>query len=218
MVKLYTWTTPNGRKITVMLEELGIPYDIEFVDTRKGQQFEPAFLAISPNNRIPAILDDDGQGGSLPIFESGAILTYLADKHGRFLAPAGPARWKAQEWLFWQVGGIGPMLGQAAFFAKFSDEKVPLAIDRFVKEVGRLLGVMERRLSDVPYLAGDAYTIADIACYPWIAGAAAMMSDVLREHLAGKPATDRWLKTIADRPGVQRGMAIAPPPEAGPKG
>ncbi|WP_267382182.1 MULTISPECIES: glutathione S-transferase N-terminal domain-containing protein [unclassified Sphingomonas] len=210
MLKLYTWTTPNGRKIPILLEELGVPYEIEFVDIGKDQQFEPAFLSISPNNKIPAIVDDTPEG-PLSIFESGAILTYIADKHGRFLAPAGPARWKAQEWLYWQVGGLGPMLGQAAFFAVRAPEKVPLAIDRFVAEAGRLLDVLERRLDTVHYLAGDDYSIADMAAYPWVAGAIEMMTDVLARQFAHKPAIDRWVKAIGDRPGVQRGMAISPP-------
>ena len=210
MVKLYTWTTPNGRKISIMLEELGIPYEVEFVDIGQDQQFEPGFLAVAPNNKIPAILDDEAPDGPLSIFESGAILTYLAAKHGRFLAPSGAARWKAQEWLYWQVGGLGPMLGQAAFFAVRSPEKMPVAIDRFVTEAGRLLGVLERRLAAVPYLAGDDYSIADMAAYPWVSGAMQMMREPLAAHLAEKPAIDRWVKTLGERPGVQRGMAVAP--------
>jgi GSH-dependent disulfide-bond oxidoreductase len=136
------------------------------VNIGKDEQFAPDFLKISPNNKIPAIVDDAGLDGPLAIFESGAILTYLAEKSGRFLAPSGPARYKALEWLHWQIGGLGPMLGQLGFFAVRSPEKAPLAIDRFTTEAERLLGVMERRLAEAPYLAGEDYTIADMACYP----------------------------------------------------
>lgn len=210
MLTLHTWTTPNGRKVSILLEELAAPYELRFVDIGKDEQFEPSFMAVSPNNKIPAIVDDEADGGPLSIFESGAILTYLADRHGRFLAASGPARWKAQEWLHWQVGGLGPMLGQAAFFAKRAEQKVPLAIDRFSTEVGRLLGVLERRLAVSAYLAGDDYSIADIACYPWVDGATKMMSDVLAAQLADKPSTARWLEAVGRRPAVRRGMAVAP--------
>ena len=211
MLVLHTWTTPNGRKIPILLEELGLSYEIHFVNVGKGEQFEAEFLAISPNNKIPVLVDHGAEGGPLAVFESGAILTYLADKHHKFLAPSGHARWKAQEWLHWQIGSLGPMLGQLGFFAVRSQEKAPLAIDRFTEEAGRLLGVMEGRLAKCPYLAGEEYTIADIACYPWMVGATTMMKDVLAKHLAKKPAIDRWLKDLGARPAVQRGMAIKPP-------
>lgn len=210
MVTLHTWTTPNGRKVAILLEELSVSYAIEWVDIGKDRQFAPEFLALSPNNKIPAIVDDTPDG-RLSIFESGAILTYLADKHRKFLAPSGAARWKAQEWLYWQVGGLGPMLGQAAYFALRAPEKAPLAIDRFVTECGRLLTVLEGRLATVPFLAGEDFSIADIATYPWVAGALEMMTPVLGEQLAGKPAIDRWVKAVGERPAVQRGMSIAPP-------
>ena len=174
----------------------------------RHEQFSPDFLAISPNNKIPAIVDDEAEGGPLTLFESGAILTYLAEKTGRFLAPSGPARYKALEWVFWQVGGQGPMLGQLGFFAKRSAEKAPLAINRFTEEADRLLGVMERRLAGVPYLAGDEYSIADIAAYPWTVTATTVLKDVLADSLATKPALHGWLKKIGDRPAVQRGMAL----------
>jgi len=208
MITLYTWTTPNGRKISIMLEELGLPYQVHPVNIGKNEQFAPDFLAIAPNNKIPAIVDDGAEGGPLSIFESGAILTYLAEKSGRFLAPSGPARYKALEWLHWQVGGQGPMLGQLGFFAIRSDEKAPLAIKRFTEEADRLLGVLDRRLVEAPYLAGDDYSIADIAVYPWMVAATTFLKDVLAESLATKPGIQRWLKSVGDRPAVQRGMTV----------
>lgn len=211
MLVLHTWTTPNGKKVPILLEELGLSYEIHFVDIGKDEQFEKNFLAIAPNNKIPALVDHGAEGGPLSIFESGAILTYLADKYHRFLAPSGHARWKAQEWLYWQIGGLGPMLGQLGFFAVRSKEKAPLAIDRFTEECGRLLDVMEGRLTKCPYLAGEDYSIADIACYPWMVGATTMLKDALGKHLHNKPAIDRWMADLAARPAVQRGMTIKPP-------
>jgi GSH-dependent disulfide-bond oxidoreductase len=211
MLVLHTWTTPNGKKVPILLEELGLPYEIHFVNIGKDEQFEAEFLSIAPNNKVPALVDHGAEGGPLSIFESGAILTYLADKHRKFLAPSGHARWKAQEWLYWQIGGLGPMLGQLGFFAVRSKDKAPLAIDRFTEECGRLLGVMEGRLARCPYLAGEDYTIADIACYPWMVGATTMLKDALARQLEKKPAIDRWMKDLAARPAVQRGMAIKPP-------
>jgi GSH-dependent disulfide-bond oxidoreductase len=211
MLVLHTWTTPNGKKVPILLEELGLPYEIHFVNIGKDEQFEAEFLSIAPNNKVPALVDHGAEGGPLSIFESGAILTYLADKHRKFLAPSGHARWKAQEWLHWQIGGLGPMLGQLGFFAVRSKDKAPLAIDRFTEECGRLLGVMEGRLARCPYLAGEDYTIADIACYPWMVGATTMLKDALARQLEKKPAIDRWMKDLAARPAVQRGMAIKPP-------
>jgi len=208
MITLYTWSTPNGRKISIMLEELGWPYEVRPVNIGKDEQFAPDFLKVSPNNKIPALVDDEAEGGPLSIFESGAILVYLADKSGRFLAPSGAARFKALEWLFWQVGGQGPMLGQLGFFAKRSQEKAPLAIKRFTEEADRLLGVMERRLAEAPYLAGADYSIADMATYPWTMAATTFLSDVLSDSLATKPAIARWLKAVGERPAVQRGMAV----------
>jgi GST-like protein len=208
MVTLYTWTTPNGRKISIMLEELGLPYEVRPVNVAQGEQFTPEFLAIAPNNKIPAIVDHGAAGGPLAIFESGAILTYLAEKTGRFLASAGPARYKALEWLHWQMGGLGPMLGQLGFFAVRSEEKAPLAISRFTEEADRLLRVMERRLTQVPYLAGNDYSIADIACYGWTIAATTFLKDPLATSLATKPALHRWLETVGERPAVQRGMQV----------
>lgn len=213
MLVLHSWTTPNGRKVPILLEELGLAYEVHFVDITKHEQFEPEFLAISPNNKIPALVDYSAEDGPLSIFESGAILTYLADKYGGFLAPHGHARWKAMEWLHWQIGNLGPMLGQLGFFAVRSKEKAPLAIQRFTEEVGRLLGVLDRRLGEERYLAGDSYTIADIAAYPWMVGATTVQKDVLADHLADKPGIARWMAELGERPAVQRGMAIKPPPQ-----
>jgi len=208
MIQLYTWGTPNGRKIPIMLEELGLPYAVHPINIGKDEQFAPAFLAISPNNKIPAIVDDDAPGGPLAIFESGAILVYLAEKSGRFLAASGPARYRTLEWVFWQVGGLGPMLGQLNFFAVRSKEKAPLAIQRFTEEADRLLGVLDRRLSEARYLAGDEYTIADIATYAWTLASTTLLAEVLAESLATKPEVARWLNLVGGRPAVQRGMAV----------
>ncbi len=208
MITLYTWTTPNGRKASIMLEEVGLPYTVHPINIGKGEQMAPEYLAISPNNKIPAIVDDEADGGTLTLFESGAILTYLAEKTGKFLAPSGPARYKALEWTYWQVGGPGPMLGQLGFFAVRSKEKAPLAIQRFTDEADRLLGVMDRRLGESEYLAGDDYTIADIATYSWTLAATTFLGDVLADSLKTKPNVHRWLKTVGDRPAVQRGMKV----------
>ncbi|MBV7535842.1 glutathione S-transferase N-terminal domain-containing protein [Duganella sp. sic0402] len=208
MLTLHTWTTPNGRKIPIMLEELGLEYDILAVDISKGEQFKPEFLAISPNNKIPAIVETDSNGNSFSMFESGAILTYLAERTGKLLPASGPERYKVLEWLHWQIGGLGPMLGQAGFFAVRSEEKSQLAIAHFVEEADRLLGVMDKQLAKHAYIAGDAYSIADIACYPWTVAVLDKMQPVLGEQLARKPQLQRWLKMIGARPAVQRGMAL----------
>jgi len=203
MIELYTWGTPNGRKIPIMLEEIGMPYNVHPINIGKNEQFDPEYLKISPNNKIPAIVD-----GSLSLFESGAILTYLADKSGKLLAPSGPARYKALEWLNWQIGGLGPMLGQLGFYALRSPEKAPLPIQRFTDEANRLFGVLETRLSEAPYLAGDDYSIADIACYTWSFAATTFLAPVLGETLAALPNFQRWLKAVGERPAVKKGMTI----------
>lgn len=208
MISLYTWATPNGRKAAILLEELGVPYEVIPVNLSKSEQFSPTFLAISPNNKIPAIVDADGEGGSLAVFESGAILTYLAEKHGRFLPAGGAARYKTIEWLHWQVGGLGPMLGQLGYFEKFSKEKSPVASARFIAEADRLLTVMDKRLAESPYLAGADYSIADVAAYPWAVTAMTFLADVLLDRLATKPALQRWMANVGARPAVQRGMAV----------
>ena len=208
MIHLYTWTTPNGRKPAIMLEEIGMPYTVHPVNISRDEQFAADFLAIAPNNKIPAIVDDAAPGAPLSIFESGAILTYLAETSGRFLAPSGPARFKALEWLHWQIGGLGPMLGQLCFFAVRSKDKAPLAIERFTVECDRLLGVMDGRLGAVPYLAGEEYTIADIACYPWIAAATGFLKEPLAASLAAKPNLERWIAAVGARPAVAKGMQV----------
>jgi GST-like protein len=210
MITLYTWTTPNGRKISIMLEELGIPYQIRTVNIGQNEQFSPEFLKVSPNNKIPAIVDDAPLGGGAPlaIFESGAILTYLAEKHDQFLAPSGAARYKALEWLNWQMGGLGPMLGQLGFFAVRSTEKSGLAIQRFTEESDRLLTVLDRQLAQSTYVAGEAYSIADIVIYPWVYAATTFLGEVLQDSLVHKPHVQRWLLLIGSRPAVQRGMQV----------
>ncbi len=198
MFTVYTWTTPNGRKPLILLEELELPYEVAPVDLREHQQFAAEFLAISPNNKISALKD-----GSLTLFESGAILTYLAEKHGRFLAPEGADRYRTLQWLYWQVGGLGPMLGQLGFFSK-ADLALPK--EHFTAEAERLLNVLDRALAGNPYVAGNHYTIADIACYPWTQAAASQ----LELNLSGKPAVQRWLALVGQRPAVQKAMAWKP--------
>jgi len=203
----YFWPTPNGLKLSVMLEETGLPYRLRYIDINKGEQFEPDFLLISPNNRIPAIVDPDGPDGQpISIFESGAILRYLARKSGQFYGDSERAKTDIDQWLFWQVGGLGPMSGQGLHFRKYATEKVPYGIDRYTKEVTRLYGVMERRLADRPYLAGG-YSIADIACYPWIA----RWPDVGQDLAAFSHLKD-WFERVGARDAVQRGMAVGADP------
>ena len=208
MITLYTWTTPNGRKASIMLEEIGLPYTVKPINIGTGEQMAPEFLKVSPNNKIPAIVDDAAEGGAMTLFESGAILTYLADKSGKCLAASGPARYKALEWLFWQVGGPGPMFGQLGFFAMRAPEKSALAIGRFTEEADRLLGVMDRRLGECEFLAGADYSIADIATYPWTLAATTFLGDILAASLETKTNVHRWLKTVGERPAVQRGMKV----------
>lgn len=208
MIDLYTWTTPNGRKASIMLEEVGLPYHVHPVNIGKDEQFDPHFLAISPNNKIPAIVDHDAPGGPQKVFESGAILVYLAEKTGKLLAPSGPERWAALEWTFWQVGGLGPMAGQYNYFALRAEQKLPLAIDRFGEEVTRLLGVMDRRLNDHPWLAGEHFSIADIASYAWTKAILAALAKAEPDREPGVPAVEAWVQAVGDRPAVQRGMDV----------
>ena len=208
MITLYTWTTPNGRKISIALEEMRLEYQVRPVDITAKQQFQPAFLAVSPNNKIPAIVDHDAPGGPLSVFESGAILVYLAEKSGKFLPSSGSARAKVLAWLFWQVGGIGPMLGQLNYFAMRAPERLPLAIDRFRDEALRLLAVMETRLAAVPYLGGGDYSIADMATYTWVSAALGVVRRAAGEAMPALPSVDRWIAELAARPAVQRGMAV----------
>lgn len=208
MISLHTWGTPNGRKVSILLEELGIAYDVHPVNLGKNEQFLPSFLAVSPNNKIPAIVDQAADGGPLAVFESGAILTYLAEKFGRFLPSSGAERYKTLEWLHWQVGGLGPMLGQLGFFEKFSKEKSPMASGRFVAEADRLLTVMDKRLSESTYLAGQDYSIADISAFPWVITANTFLADVLGDRMVSKVALQRWIAIVGARPAVKRGMAV----------
>ncbi|MBI3451422.1 MAG: glutathione S-transferase N-terminal domain-containing protein [Rhodospirillales bacterium] len=204
MIDLYTWGTPNGRKASIMLEELGLPYKVHPIDIGKGDQFTPEFLAINPNNRIPAIIDPQGPGGQpLTLFESGAILAYLADKTGRFY-PADPRkRYIVLQWLMFQMGGVGPMFGQAHHFMRNPKEEVPYAIARYGAEAKRLYGVMNVRLGQAEFLGSGEYTIADIATYPWVA-----RHDWHRVDLNEFPNVKRWYDAIGARPAVQKGMKV----------
>ena len=196
MIDLYTWTTPNGRKVSIALEEFGLPYKAHAIDISKDEQFAPAFLKISPNNRIPAIVDNDN---GMSLFESGAILIYLADKTGKLMPKDGEGRYRVIEWLMWQMGGPGPMLGQVHHFVKYNKGKSAYAEERYSKEAQRLYGVLDRRLEGRDFVAGD-YSIADIAIWPWISRFEWQEID-----LAKFPNVKRWYTTIAARPAVQRG-------------
>lgn len=207
MIHLYTWKTPNGRKPAIMLEETGLPYRAIPVDISADAQFAPAFLAIAPNNKIPAIVDD-GDGRDQPVFESGAILTYLAERTGTLLPASGPARWAAMEWLHWSIGGLGPMLGQLGYFALRAQEKTPPAIDRFRTECERLFGVLENRLKTARFVGGAKYSIADIVSYPWLAAAKEKMAEPLERAFASAPAIAAWMAQLAERPAVQKGMRV----------
>ena len=202
MIDLYTWTTPNGRKISIALEEMGLAYNVKTINIREDEQFAPDFLEISPNNKIPAIVDTD-TGTS--VFESGAVLIYLAEKSGKFLGPVGSeARAKTLEWLMWQVGGFGPMLGQLAHFAMYREDKIPEAIERFATEAGRLYKVLDTQLGKTEFVAGD-YSIADMAIYPWSLGALAPVEGMSGETFSN---VARWHELMAARPAVQSGMLI----------
>ena len=208
VIDLYTWGTPNGHKISIALEEMGLAYRVHPVNLGKDEQFAPAFLKISPNNKIPAIVDHDAPGGAQSVFESGAILVYLAEKTGLFLRKSGPERVAALEWLFWQMGGLGPMIGQLNWFASPSRPADPIGIERYTKEGHRLLTVMDHRLSQAPYLAGDDYSIADMACYAWTASATTYTANLAPGLIPDMPSIRRWLDDVGARPAVQRGMAI----------
>ena len=202
-IDLYYWPTPNGWKISIMLEECNLAYNVKYVDIAKGEQFEPSFLAISPNNRMPAIVDHDGPGGEpIAIFESGAILQYLGNKTGLFYPAEQRRRSNVEQWLFWQMGGLGPMAGQAHHFTQYAREKIPYAIDRYIREVTRLYTVMDTQLSKHEYLAGD-YSIADMACFGWI-----VPHKRQGQSLDDYPALKRWFHLVGARKGVKRGMAV----------
>jgi GST-like protein len=202
-IDLYYWPTPNGWKISIMLEECGLPYTMIPVNISRGEQFTPEFLAISPNNRIPALVDHDGPGGKpISVFESGAMLQYLGRKTGKFYPQAERARVEVEQWLFWQMGGLGPMAGQAHHFRLYALERLPYAIDRYTNECNRLYGVMNARLADREFLAGK-YSIADIACVGWASRWKRQGQDITQF-----PHLGRWLDTVLARPAVQRGMAL----------
>jgi GST-like protein len=203
MIDLYTAATPNGFKVSIALEELGLAYTVRPVDLRNGEQFAPEFLRISPNNKIPAIVDRDA--GDFPVFESGAILVYLADKTGRLLPKDGPGRYETLEWMFFQSAHVGPTLGQFHHFANYAADKLPYAIDRFRNEAKRVFGVLDRRLGESPYVAGPEFTIADIQNFPWLRG-----FERVGVEPAGFPHLSRWVQELEARPAFQKGLAVPP--------
>lgn len=203
-IEVWSWPTPNGHKVHIALEELGLPYKVVPVNIGAGEQFSPEFLAITPNHRIPAIVDPEGPGGQrLTLFESGAILIYLAEKAGRLIPKDPAARYTCLQWLMFQMGGIGPMFGQYGHFHTYAPERIPYAMERYAKEVVRLHRVVEKRLGESEYLAGDEYSIADIATFPWV-----RFPERRNVDLAEFPAVKRWHDAIAARPAVQRGVAV----------
>lgn len=199
MIDLYTFTTPNGRKASIMLEEVELPYNVHKIDITKNDQFTPEYVAINPNSKIPSIID---QETGITVFESGAILIYLAEKTGKFLLTDQKGRFQVLEWLMLQMGSVGPMFGQLNHFKKFAKEKIPYAIERYEKETRRLYGVLDKQLADKEYLCGD-YSIADIATYPWVA-----IYELQGLTLDNHPNLKRWLETLQQRPAVQRGMKV----------
>lgn len=202
-IDLYYWPTPNGHKITLFLEEADLPYTIRPINIGRGEQFTPEFLALSPNNRMPAIVDHDGPGGQpISVFESGAILQYLGRKTGLFYPKDERARVEVEQWLFWQMAGLGPMAGQCHHFRNYAPEQIQYGIDRYTNEVNRLYGVMNRRLETREYLAGE-YSIADMACYPWVRPYKNQGQD-----LAEFPSLEAWFKRVHDRPAVARGIKV----------
>jgi len=203
MITLYTWGTPNGRKVSIMLEECALRYRVNTIDITQGEQLAPEFVAINPNSKIPAIVDPDGPDGKpITLFESGAILLYLAGKTGMFLPTSDRGKYEALQWLMFQMGGVGPMFGQTHHFLRFAPAQLPYAIKRYSTETARLYGVLDRRLSEVPYLAVE-YSIADMATYPWVA-----RHEWQKIDLADYPSVRRWHAAIGARPAVQRGMAV----------
>ena len=203
MIDLYTWGTSNGRKASIMLEECGLPYRVHPIDIGKGDQFKPEFVAINPNSKIPAIIDPDGpEGKPFTLFESGAILVYLAGKTGRFLRASVSGKYIALQWLMFQMGGIGPIFGQVHHFLRSAKEKVPYAIERYTTENRRLYGVLDKRLGEAPFLAVE-YSIADIATFPWV-----LRHEWQQVDLAQYPNVKRWFDTIHARPAVQRGIRV----------
>lgn len=204
MINVYSWPTPNGHKVHIMLEECGFEYAAHPVNIGSGDQFTAEFLAISPNNKIPAIIDSDGPDGTpISLFESGAILVYLAGKAGKFLGGTDREKYNTLQWLMFQMGGLGPMLGQAHHFRLYAPEKITYAVDRYTNEAQRLYGVLDKQLGKTAYLAGDAYTIADIACFPWTRSYKNQGID-----LADFPHVQRWFNAVGARPAVQRGVTV----------
>ena len=203
MIDLYFWPTPNGWKITIMLEELGLPYTVVPVDIGKGDQFAPEFLAISPNNKMPAIVDPDGPDGKpVSVFESGAIMVYLAEKTGELMPRDPRGRLRVLEWLMFQMGTVGPMLGQVHHFRRYAPQKIPYAVDRYTNEAGRIYNVIDRRLAEHDYLAGDAYSIADIAVWPWLLG------ERQGQNFDDFPNLKRWRDAVKVRPAVVKGRNV----------
>jgi GST-like protein len=207
MIDLYTWKTPNGRKVSIMLEEVGLPYRVVPIDLGAGAQHAPEFLALNPNGRIPVIVDQDAPGGPLTVIESGAILVHLAEKTGRLLPTGVRERSETMQWLMFQMAGIGPMLGQASWFANSAPEKIPYAIQRYVNESARLFGVLDVRLEGREFLAG-AYSVADIATYPWVAVAWPIFTAMMPETVGKLGQLAAWLERVAERPAVGRGMNV----------
>ncbi|WP_460127300.1 glutathione binding-like protein [Pseudomonas sp. H1_D05] len=214
MIDLYYWTTPNGHKISLFLEEAGLPYNVHPINIGQGEQFQPHFLKIAPNNRIPAIVDHEPADGGEPLslFESGAILLYLAEKTGKFLPQDLRGRQTALQWLFWQMGGLGPMAGQNHHFSQFAPEKIPYAIKRYIDETARLYGVLNQQLADNEFVAGSEYSIADMAIYPWI-----VSHKWQSQNLEDFPHVQRWFNRIKDRPATVKAYALVQkinPPKA----
>ena len=204
MIDVYTWPTPNGHKVHIMLEETGLNYRVHSVNIREGEQFKPEFLKLSPNNRIPAIVDPDGPNGKpISIFESGAILLYLASKTGKLLPADMHARWSCVQWLMWQMGGLGPMMGQANHFRRYSKEKIQYAMDRYTNEANRLTSVLDKRLGEARYTAGAEYSISDIASFPWLRGA-----ESRGVNIGEYPNVKRWFDEINARPAVQLALKV----------
>ncbi len=204
MIELYTWPTPNGHKVHIMLEECGLEYNVHAIDILAGDQFDPEYLKINPNNKLPTIVDPDGpEGGPYPVFESGAILMYLAEKTGKFMPREMGPRYRVIQWLMFQMGGVGPMLGQAHHFRQYAPEQIDYAVERYTNEANRLYGVLDRRLAEVPYLAGDTYTIADMATWPWTRTYERQGVD-----MDAYANVKRWFEEIGARPAVQRGIEV----------
>jgi GSH-dependent disulfide-bond oxidoreductase len=203
-IDLYYWPTPNGKKVTIFLEEVGLPYNLTPVDITAGGQFDEEFLRISPNNKMPAIVDSEGPDGEpISVFESGAILLYLAEKTGRFMPSSPRQRYEALQWLMFQVSSVGPMLGQAHHFRGYAPEEIPYAVDRYTNEAARLYGVMDSRLSEVEYFVDDDYSIVDMAIYPWVASHKRQ-----GQKIEDFPNLRRWYEAIGKRPAVRRAMEV----------